>query len=160
LFLVACEKSNETDSPGQEKVLTRKELRNFYGHVSFDSLEYVGGKINRIIHYSGGTYSYEFIFFYDKDTLQIVMKDSWGLASDPNQKLIFDHDQRLKKIFYKSTGTWEYQYENAGINPLTSSGSVNATFTFNASGNLVHHEYPTPWGNYEHVYEYDNKVNP
>lgn len=160
LCLFACEKSNETDPLLKEKVLTRKELRTSYGHVSFDSLEYEGGKLNRIIHYSGGTYSYEFIFFYDKDTLQIVRKDSRGLASDPNQKLVFDPDQRLKKLFYESTGVWEYQYENADRYPSTSSGSINATFIFDASANLIHHEYLTPWGIYEHVYEYDDKVNP
>lgn len=158
LCLVACEKDNETDPLRQEKVLRRKEVRNPEYLISHDSLEYKEGKLSRIVQVeSPGT---EKTFMYDGNKVQVFWVSNGALGDEPTQELEFDAEQRLKKVHLKGTGAWEYRYEHSARKPSSCSGTFNASFTFDEAGNLIHHEYPTPWGRYKHVYEYDDKVNP
>lgn len=158
LLLLGCGKDNEVLPVNKEKikVLTKRELRTSYGHVSFDSFEYDNGRINRIVY----PHDSEMKYFYEGNAVKMFRVNNGELYSEIIQEMEFDSEQRLKEIYLISLGSLQYQYENNKRIPSTSSGTFNATFTFDVSGNLIHHEYPTPWGHYEHVYLYDENTNP
>ena len=162
LFLFACSKSDEIlpEEKAQKKVLTRKELRTSYGHISFDSLEYEGGKLIRKIYYHEGEYNSEKVFLYGENDIQMLSNNNGVLNPDPYQILDFDSLQRLQKVFYKNSGTWEFSYEGTGKLPSSSSGTVNTKYTFDELRNLINQKISTPHGNYEYIIEYDDKINP
>lgn len=162
LVLFACSESNEILPEEQEqiKVLTRKELRTSYGHVSFDSLEYEGGRLSRKIYYHDGEYNSEKIFLYGENDIQMLSNNNGVLNQDPYQILNFDDQQRLQKVFYRNAGSWEFSYEGADILPSASTGSTSTVYTFDDSGNLVNKKFATPQGSYEYIIKYDNKINP
>ena len=144
----------------QIKVLTRKELRTSYGHVSFDSLEYEGRNLIRRIYYHDGEYNSEKVFIYDENDVQMLSNNNGVLDPDPYQILDFDSRQRLQKVFYRNIGSWEFSYEGADTLPSTSTGSINTIYTFDDSGNLINQKHSTSHGNYEYIIEYDDKINP
>ena len=162
LFLFACSKSNEIlpEEREQIKVFTRKELRTSYGHVSFDSLEYEGGKLSRKINYYEGEYGSDMVFMYGENDIQMLSNINGVLDPDPYQIFDFDSLQRLQKLFYRNIASWEFSYEGADKLPSTSIGTFNTIYTFDDSGNLINQKHSTPHGNYEYIIEYDDKINP
>lgn len=162
LLLVACGKSNEVMPVKNEKVklLTRKELRTSYGHVSFDSFEYDGGKLVRKIYYHDGKYNSEKVFIYGENDIKMLSNNNGVLDTDPFQVLSFDSLQRLQKLFYRNIASWEFSYEGSDKLPSTSTGSINTIYTFDDSGNLINEKFSTSYGSYEYVIEYDVKINP
>lgn len=162
LLLLSCNKQEEVlpEDPEQIRVLARKELRTSYGHISFDSLEYEGGRLSRKIYFHEGQYNSEKIYRYEGLSVQTFSNNNGEFDPELFQELKFDDGQRLQEVFIRPVGLWDYSYEAGTKKPSTSSGTFNSTYNFDAAGNLANWKLTTSAGSEEYVIEYDNKINP